>query len=124
MNKSACCDAVVIAEHGGEGTSFYRCAKCSNPCDVKPVETTHTENPEAVSELALCATEDLIKELTKRADCGIVGLIKPARENGKAVYKLKWFGDPFAAAGLCTAIQDEVNFQRREAEDHIEPEQF
>jgi hypothetical protein len=34
INKSTCCNETVRVNRGGEGTNYYICNKCDQPCDV------------------------------------------------------------------------------------------
>lgn len=34
MNKSNCCKAPIKTISGNEGTGYYECSKCGNPCDI------------------------------------------------------------------------------------------
>lgn len=131
---STCCKAPVQAIIEGEGTGFFMCSKCEKPCDAIYSEeqaaagTTNTgpaiEGTDGISDLKLYSTEDLLRELAVRAPCGVVGMTRPAKDPSRQTYKLRWWGDAFKAAGLCSGIQEEINRDRNDNEESINTDDF
>ena len=68
--------------------------------------------------LQLASDNDLLEELASRYTSIAVGLWRPhAKEANVGVFKLRWRGDSFIASGLCSAVQEEINRDRKENED-------
>ena len=44
-SASSCCGARVAVAGGSEGTNWYECVSCGNPCDLVPVH--HEQNTQA-----------------------------------------------------------------------------
>jgi hypothetical protein len=74
-------------------------------------------------DIKLVATNDLISELQERYDHMVLGLHRPDKTGDLGSYKLRWKGDSFMAAGLCSAIQEDINTHRRDNEKPIPPEE-
>ena len=69
-------------------------------------------------DIKLASDDELMKELWSRYHSVVIGLWRPhAKENNLGIFKLRWQGDSFTAAGLCNAICDEINQSRREEEE-------
>lgn len=89
-----------------------------------PGEVPYTPGPESEA-LKLVATDDLIAELFARGGTCVVGMVRPHKtEPDMKTYKLRWKGDAFMAAGICSALEHEINRYRLETEDKINPEEF
>lgn len=68
-------------------------------------------------DINLASDDDLLEELKSRYHSVAIGLWRPHKnELNIGIFKLRWHGDSFTAAGLCSALQDEINNSRRENE--------
>lgn len=76
-------------------------------------------------DLKFISTEDLVDELLSRCETGVIGLSRPHKtEADLRTYKLRWKGNGFVAAGVASAIIDDINLYRRENEDKINEDDF
>lgn len=73
-------------------------------------------------DLNLASDDELMEELFSRYHTVCFGLWRPtSKDVSQAIFKLRWQGDSFTAAGLCSAIQEQINADRRDGEkDHNE----
>lgn len=68
-------------------------------------------------ELNLASDDELLEEIYSRYHTVVFGLWRPtSKDISQAIFKLRWQGDSFTAAGLCSAIQEEINKDRRDNE--------
>lgn len=93
MMVSSCCLGGLIAESSKEGTGFFRCARCMNPCDQIRAE-------KEAQPLALVPIETLIKEIFTR--CEEVVIITKRSEDAKdpVIRCMSKAGNP-SGIGLC-----------------------
>jgi len=83
MNKqlSKCCSANVKPHYGDEGTNYYECTKCGQPCDIEPTQTKKN----------LCKPKDLDwekEEVAKRFLVYFGSDMKYHKELAKSMVKL------------------------------------
>lgn len=72
-------------------------------------------------DLKLVSTTDLIGELFDRYDHCVIGLERSAKVGTELRnYKLRWKGGTFVAAGLCSALQDDINHYRISNEEKVD----
>lgn len=76
-------------------------------------------------ELELASSQELLDELASRYQNMVFAANRPTKVQAeeKKEYKLRWHGDGMSAAGLCITLIDDINQDRRETEEKVDPEE-